>query len=446
MIKQLRTTGIIAALVMILSIIPVKDRWVDQAKLWVGFTLLCFQLKLLWDELEDDGVSNDHTYVIKEARRAYYQQNPDMFGQAVPMEFIKQFARQLYSPTVVKQPTTTYRAPERPSTIKPSPTPSAAHPQWLKNAVEYPSVLVFGAPGSGKTHFASALVDLKIKTGHEVVVLDPHDQPGKWPFCEVVGGGLDYSAIDKAILELKKEIKDRYEQYAQGVKTFPSKTYVCEELTLWASHCQYAGRLIEVIPDGRKIGIGLFMIAHNNTMSAVGGSNGMSAMFKSSVYQIKLLVQMDASGKACPAFKAKVNSCDTGWVDEVVPHLELPIVVQSQPVEEPKALPTVVEPDELLHDPQLLDLLKQNQDLKMVAELASKNNGTISLVQIIAQCQNDDRRFLNGVDLAFDVNYLKSRLEFLAEHYSQTFDWDGQRLKLKSPVLVAHLQLNNLKV
>ncbi|MEG4031531.1 hypothetical protein QUA54_05050 [Microcoleus sp. MOSTC5] len=38
----------------------------------------------------------------------------------------------------------------------------------------YPSVLIYGAPGSGKTTFAEQEVKRRLECGYQVIVCDPH--------------------------------------------------------------------------------------------------------------------------------------------------------------------------------------------------------------------------------------------------------------------------------
>jgi dephospho-CoA kinase len=59
----------------------------------------------------------------------------------------------------------------------------------------YPSVLIYGAPGSGKTTFAEQEVKRLLECGYQVIVCDPHAAFGAWQGCEVVGGGMNYDAI-----------------------------------------------------------------------------------------------------------------------------------------------------------------------------------------------------------------------------------------------------------
>ena len=58
---------------------------------------------------------------------------------------------------------------------------------WVDELITYPTVLIFGAPGSGKTSFARHLISKRLELGHAVIALDPHNKVGKWGNCKVIG-------------------------------------------------------------------------------------------------------------------------------------------------------------------------------------------------------------------------------------------------------------------
>jgi primosomal protein N' len=81
----------------------------------------------------------------------------------------------------------------------------------MPNLSKYPSVLVYGVPGAGKSTFTEEEVAKRLKEGHRVIVLDPHAACGQWEGCEVVGAGMDYEAIDAKLVWFQKQVKDRYQ-------------------------------------------------------------------------------------------------------------------------------------------------------------------------------------------------------------------------------------------
>jgi Cdc6-like AAA superfamily ATPase len=99
----------------------------------------------------------------------------------------------------------------------------------------YPSVLIYGAPGSGKTTFAEQEVKRRLEAGHRVIICDPHAAYGAWAGCEVVGGGMDYVAIDAKLEWFANEVRRRYKIIeSQPNPTFQPLTLCCDEFTNWA--------------------------------------------------------------------------------------------------------------------------------------------------------------------------------------------------------------------
>ena len=72
----------------------------------------------------------------------------------------------------------------------------------------YPSVLIYGAPGSGKTTFAEQEVKRRLEAGHRVIICDPHAAYGAWAGCEVVGGGMNYRPLMPNLNGLRQKFDD----------------------------------------------------------------------------------------------------------------------------------------------------------------------------------------------------------------------------------------------
>ena len=180
---------------------------------------------------------------------------------------------------------------------------------WIDELVTYPTVLVFGAPGSGKTSFALHLIHQRLKLGHTVIALDPHNKIGKWGNCKVIGGGRNHRAIAQFISQVESEIiNPRYQDYEQGQEDFPPITIVTEELTNWAINVEGSEKLIEFIPDYRKINVNLLMVAHSNTLGALGGKAGFKKVLESSMMQLELLAKPSKDPKK------RVEPAMLGWL------------------------------------------------------------------------------------------------------------------------------------
>lgn len=120
-------------------------------------------------------------------------------------------------------------------------------------------ILVIGPSRSGKTSLVHALAMLWRHTDR-VVVCDPDAAPGLWDRCEVHGGGDDFAAIEAALAELAREIAQRRELRAHGVRVFsPLRVVLCEYADI-ARYCEQARSIIEdCLRRGGKIGISLVL-------------------------------------------------------------------------------------------------------------------------------------------------------------------------------------------
>lgn len=164
---------------------------------------------------------------------------------------------------------------------------------WLKKLISYCTVLIFGAPGSGKTTMALHIVSERVKKGHDVVVLDSHDQKGKWGKLKAIGGGKDFQAIDDFLLSLREEVDRRYQEYYEGKHEaeFDKLTIVVEEFTNWSDKVANSKEIAALIPDARKVGVYLLMIAHSDTLSSLGGATGAKAKIEKATMSLELFAK-----------------------------------------------------------------------------------------------------------------------------------------------------------
>lgn len=177
---------------------------------------------------------------------------------------------------------------------------------WFDELLEYPLVLFFGAPGSGKTTTAAALVRKRVERGHRVVVCDPHRKFGAWEGLEVVGDGLNYEEIDRQLEWVADEIKRRYQRYSEEPNPeFEPLTVVCDEFTNWGARCEHSEEFIDAaIADIRKIDVCVIIISHMNTLKGMGGGSGIARAIDASFIQVELLSQPHPdTKKAAPQLK-----------------------------------------------------------------------------------------------------------------------------------------------
>ena len=308
-----------------------------------------------WDALKQD---MDDSLLV--SSQAFYTSNPGAYlqRQAVPIGWHTQYLNARFSPlpempqpqfepiaqtqTQTQSQPQTYQQPghvrggsfdragaESPGTdwgdFDPRPTqPIAQTPiahqsfslqsepddAWLDRLIAPSVLLVFGGDGSGKTSMALELLRRRQLSGHQVLALDPHAHPAKWPGCEVIGGGLNFGQIEAAIEQLQQLREQRYEQIRTGAIEpckFPPITFVLEELTDWKSEVSNVDLLILKAGDYRKANIHLLMVTHGDSMSQIGAPTGSNEIIKNCVTKLRLFSKPGADGKPVPAFRGELQ-------------------------------------------------------------------------------------------------------------------------------------------
>lgn len=178
---------------------------------------------------------------------------------------------------------------------------------WLEKMIGYCTILLYGPPGSGKTTMALHIISERVKRGHAVVVLDSHNQRGKWGNLPVYGGGKNYEEIVAFLSEFTNEVDRRYQEYNEGKQEaeFEKMTIVVEEFTNWSDKVANATNIPDLIPDARKVGIYLLMVAHSDTLSSLGGKAGSKDRIEQATMSLGMKAKEDPHGlePAVPAMK-----------------------------------------------------------------------------------------------------------------------------------------------
>lgn len=180
----------------------------------------------------------------------------------------------------------------------------------IPRLTNYPAVLIYGPQGSGKTFFAEEEVKQRKQAGHKVTALDPHAGFYSWRDCEVVGAGMDYSAIDAALAEFASEVHLRYGRIRKEPSPqFQSWTFVCDEFTNWASRCKASGDFFQTaMSDIRKAKMYVIFVSHARTLAGLGDAKGMAATRDAALFEIELLGMVDSkTTEAVPKFEALVK-------------------------------------------------------------------------------------------------------------------------------------------
>ena len=197
-------------------------------------------------------------------------------------------------------------------------TPGAIEPEQracarMPNLSAYPSVLIYGVPGSGKTTFAQEELNKRLALGHEVIVLDPHAAYGAWPCCSVIGGGMNYQAINDKLDWLFKEVKDRYARIEKEPNPkFRPLTITAEEFTKWSAKVKNSGELFwTALTDIRKIKIYIVFVSHTRTLIALGDAKGAAPLRDEGLLEVELKGESsqynEGTGEATPKFEALVK-------------------------------------------------------------------------------------------------------------------------------------------
>ena len=144
------------------------------------------------------------------------------------------------------------------------------------------NVCVVGAKGSGKSTILKKIAEQRLLIG-EVIVIDPHANPARWPDgIKIIGAKGNYKEVKKGFETLFKIMQSRNDQYHDNDlddREFPIITLIVDEISaMKASIAAKQAGLSDVIGDyiadltsqGRKFGIDMVIGAHTDTAEGFG--------------------------------------------------------------------------------------------------------------------------------------------------------------------------------
>jgi hypothetical protein len=193
---------------------------------------------------------------------------------------------------------------------------------WLTELQGYPSILIHGPQGSGKSTAAEQLIAHRRALGHQIKIIDIHRAHGQWPGLDVIGDGMDFAAVDRAFSDFIAEVRQRYELRASTPDYSPPPlTVLVEEFTQMASHCVNSSEFFGVtVSDIRKIGMHVIYVSHARTMGAIGGAKGLAATRDASLLELELTAKRDeTTGQAVPTGQGRIRSPGGQTVDISLP-------------------------------------------------------------------------------------------------------------------------------
>lgn len=134
-------------------------------------------------------------------------------------------------------------------------------------------IVIYGPTKSGKSSVIKALLIHRQEA--DLLILDPHYEPGNWPSrAVVVGPGLNWAAIDHAINFAQAEMQTRYHKLAsqpRGAVQFRPLVLVVDEMSALAMEIPDAGkRLFNLAQQGRKVDIWTILTPHSTEVEQMG--------------------------------------------------------------------------------------------------------------------------------------------------------------------------------
>ncbi len=134
-------------------------------------------------------------------------------------------------------------------------------------------IVIYGPTKSGKSSVIKAL--LLQRQEAEVLILDPHYEPGSWPSrVTVAGAGLNWAAIDQALDYTLAEMQRRYQLLAttpRGQLQFKSLYLIVDEMSALTGEIPDAGkRLFNLAQQGRKVDVWTILTPHSTEVEQMG--------------------------------------------------------------------------------------------------------------------------------------------------------------------------------
>ncbi len=216
--------------------------------------------------------------------------------------------------------------------------------------------LIVGASDTGKTTILQWLVS---RSTSQVVVIDPHAYPGKYPAnCRVVGQGRNYAEIDHALTALVQLMTRRYDEIGRGLVAEMGHKRITVLIDEWRAITGNLGKsasdaIKTLLTESRKAAFTVFVASHSDRAEPLGLKGEYD--LKDGFVIVKLSI-VDGQRQATVDF-------GNGEVPAILPG---PFVVSQTALSEPLDLdPPPAEPTEL--EQKVLALSREGASLNEIA-------------------------------------------------------------------------------
>lgn len=184
---------------------------------------------------------------------------------------------------------------------------------WIKQLMKKP-ILIYGDMGSFKSYFAAFLALARhYLHDHQIIsITDPHFHQNcdeSWKHLVKIGvkgygNNQNYSAIGEQLNEM-------YERFTYRTLKDKQLTSIWDEVTNYSLYkeCEQPAKMLlrKTMSDPRKANESPILIGHDNTLVALGGSEGFSKSRNRGLIQLELFSDSENS----PLFKGKISGIKT---------------------------------------------------------------------------------------------------------------------------------------